>query len=376
MARPVVLVFLVDALGWEIVDKFGFGRDEFSVRAPLGTVLGYSAAAIPSLLSGATPAEHGSWAMFRRSDSRGSFDFMRHVPRLPHALEWRARRWVRRFNDARGTVRAYYDLYEIPLHLLHRFDVGQKGDPFRPGGLARETVFDWMQRAGVRYRLWDYRSDEGENMAAAESALSRALSEDIDVLFVYTAELDALMHRVGIFADPVAARLQRYRAFLDSMRRAARTNNVSLTTILLSDHGMTNVTQSIDPWSALNATGLKLGRDYLAFLDSTMVRVWGGANAVDAAVAAVGVAGRLLSDPELRALGCEFPAHEYGDAVLLANPGTLIVPSFMGASVIAAMHGYHPEDPFSKGCFMSDAGPPAPSSILGFKSYFMGAVRG
>ena len=106
MARPVVLVFLVDALGWEIVEQFGFGRDEFAVRSPLGTVLGYSAAAIPSLLSGATPAEHGSWAMFRRADTRGSFDFMRHVPRLPHPLEWRARRWVRRYSDARGDVRA------------------------------------------------------------------------------------------------------------------------------------------------------------------------------------------------------------------------------------------------------------------------------
>jgi hypothetical protein len=105
------------------------------------------------------------------------------------------------------------------------------------------------------------------------------------------------------------------------------------------------------------------------------VRVWGDARAVDAATTALGNRGRLLSEHELRALGCEFPGHEYGDAVLLANPGTLIVPSFMGASVIAAMHGYHPDDAFSKGCFMSDAGAPAPSSILGFKSYFIGAVR-
>jgi hypothetical protein len=228
-----------------------------------------------------------------------------------------------------------------------------------------------MQREGVRYQLWDYRSDESENLAAAE----RALSDDTDVLFVYTAELDALMHRVGIFADAVGARLQRYTRFLEAMRHTARARDISLTTILLSDHGMTNVTSAVDPWGALNASGLKLGRDYLAFFDSTMVRVWGDKGAVDGAAAALGDAGRLLSPHELRAFGCEFPAHEYGDAVLLANPGRLIVPSFMGASVIAAMHGYHPDDAFSKGCFMSDAGPPAPSSILGFKSYFTGAVR-
>ncbi len=370
MNRPVVLVFLVDALGWEIAERFGFGRSEFATRAPLGTVLGYSSAAIPSLLSGATPAEHGSWSMFRRADGPGAFDFLSHLPRLPRGLEWRARRFVRRYADARAGVRAYYDLYEIPLHLLHRFDLGQKGDPFQPGGLARETVFDAMRKDGVRYSLWYYRSDEEANFAAAE----KALAGDADVLFVYTAELDALMHRVGIFHDAVNARLSRYTAFLSAMRAAARTHGRALTTILLSDHGMTDVTRVVDPWRALDATGLRLGRDYLAFFDSTMVRVWGDARVCDAALAAMGEHGRRLADDEMRALGCWFPAREYGEAVVLANPGVLIVPSFMGASAIAAMHGYHPDDRFSRGVFMTDSGRAAPSSLLGFKSYLQGVL--
>jgi hypothetical protein len=310
--------------------------------------------------------------MFRRAEKPGSFDFLSRVPRVPRALEWRARRWVRRYADARAGVRAYYDLYEVPLHLLHRFDLGQKGDPFRPGGLARETVFDAMKRDGVRYRLWYYRTAEEDNFADAE----KALDGDADVLFVYTAELDALMHRVGIFHDSVAARLRRYSAFLSTMRRGARERGISLTTILLSDHGMTDVARVADPWRALDATGRRLGRDYLAFFDSTMVRVWGNSGAIDAASAAMGEHGRRLSVDEMRALGCWFPAHEYGDAVVLANPGVLIVPSFMGSSPIAAMHGYHPDDSFSKGCFMSDADRPAPTSLLGFKSYLEGVLRG
>lgn len=373
MERPVVLVFLIDALGWEIAQRFAFGRDEFALRGPLGTVLGYSSAAIPSLLSGTTPAEHGSWAMFRRADDGGSFRFLSRIPRLPHALEWRARRWVRRYADARSAVGAYYDLYEIPLHLLHRFDLGQKGDPFQPGGLARETVFDWMRREGIRYRLWNYRTAEEENFAAAE----HALAGDADVLFVYTAELDALMHRVGIFDDAVAARLARYRSFIESMRGAARARGVALTTVVLSDHGMTDVERVVDPWSAMETSQRRLGRDFLAFLDSTMVRVWGDAGALDAAERALGEHGRRLGDDELRSLGCWFPDHEYGETVLLANPGTLIVPSFMGSSAIAAMHGYHPHDAFSIGCFLSDAGAiAAPASLLGFKSYLQTLLGG
>jgi Type I phosphodiesterase / nucleotide pyrophosphatase len=364
--RPVVLVFLIDALGWEIAERFAFGRDEFPIRGPLGTVLGYSSAAIPSLLSGATPGEHGSWSMFRRANEDGSFGFLSRLPRLPHALEWRARRWVRRAADRRSAIGAYYDLYEVPLHLLHRFDLGQKGDPFQPGGLARETVFDWMVREGIRYRLWYYRTAEEENFAAAE----QALAGDAEVLFVYTAELDALMHRVGIFDDAVATRLRRYRGFLESMKSRARAQGVSLSTIVLSDHGMTDVVRVVDPWGAMETDRRRLGRDFLAFLDSTMVRVWGDAGAVAAAERVLGEHGRRLDDDELRSLGCWFPAGEYGEAILLASPGTLIVPSFMGASAIAAMHGYHPDDAFSKGCFFSDASTvAAPASLLGFKSY-------
>jgi hypothetical protein len=47
----------------------------------------------------------------------------------------------------------------------------------------------------------------------------------------------------------------------------------------------------------------------------------------------------------------------------------------MGSSAVAAMHGYHPDDAFSQGCFMSDAEADAPASILGFKSYFVDAVE-
>ena len=371
MARHVTLVFLIDALGWEIAEHFGFGRNQFATRAPLGTVLGYSAAAIPSLLSGTTPAEHGSWAMFRRSDKTGVFSSLAWIPPLPHALDWRARRWIRRGLDRRRRVEAYYDLYEIPTHLLHRFDVGQRGDPFRPAGLRCETVFDWMQAHGIEYRLWDYRTDEGENLRAARAALD----DPADVLFVYTAELDALMHRVGISHSTVGERLSVYTKFLDDMQQLARSRDIDLETIVLSDHGMTDVTDSVDVWGGMERRGLRVGRDYLAFFDSTMARSWGDARVAEAMADVMGGSGRRLDAPELRAFGCHFPGGEYGIDIFLARPGVLIVPSFMGAQRIAAMHGYHPEDRFSLGCFMTTPAMPAPSSILGFKAHLQKVVR-
>lgn len=363
MQRPVVFVFLIDALGWRIAEHFAFVQGLLPVRRPLGTVLGYSSAAIPSLLSGARPVEHGSWSMFRRAQERGSFSFLRGLPRLPRPLEWRARGYVRRWLDRRGSVGAYYDLYEIPLHLLHAFDLAQKGNPFDPGGLCAETVFDWMRARGVHYRLWDYRSDEARNFAEAQAALADAP----DVVFVYTAELDALMHRVGIFHDAVGTRLRAYADFIAAMRDAATRAGRGIVTIVLSDHGMTDVTSTVDVWGALESDGLSAGRDYLAFFDSTMARFWGDGGALAAAERAFAGRGRRLADAELDALGCLFPRREYGETIFLADPGALIVPSFMGSRAIAAMHGYHPEDAFSRGCFLTDADTDAPASILGFK---------
>ncbi len=365
MARRVTLVFLVDALGWEIAEYYGFGNRTFARRSSLGTVLGYSSTAIPSLLTGAEPREHGVFSMFRAARAGGTFAFLRGVPRLPHAVDWRARRWVRRWVDRRGGVRSYYDLYDIPVHLLHRFDVAQRTDPFEPGGLGCESVFDWMRARGIHYRAWYYRTPEEDNFRDAVAALGG----DAEVLFVYTAELDALMHRVGIVHEAVRAKLARYEGFLADARAQARARDVELSIVLLSDHGMTAVTRTVDVWGTLTRRGLALGRDYLAFFDSTMARVWGDAD-VDGAVAeAFGGLGRRLDDSELASLGCLFPEREYGRSIFLADAGVLIVPSFMGARPIAAMHGYHPEDRYSRGCFMSTASNTVPASILGFKAY-------
>ncbi len=372
MNRPVVFVFLIDALGWEIAEHFSFASGLLSRRGALGTVLGYSSAAIPSLLSGAAPEEHGSWSMFRRAGREGSFAFLRGVSRVPHALDWRARRWIRRLVDRRGTVKAYYDLYEIPIHLLQHFDVAQKGNPFDPGGLGVETVFDWMGTQGIRYRLWDHRGDEARNF---EEALS-SIDGGPDVVFVYTAELDALMHRVGIFHESVGARLRRYEDFIAAMRDAGARGGRTVRTVVLSDHGMTDVTGTADVWGELERSGLRVGRDYVAFFDSTMARFWGGGAAIEVASRAFAGRGRRLADDELAGLGCLFPGREYGEDVFLADPGVLIVPSFMGSRAIAAMHGYHPADRFSAGCFLSDTDLAAPASILGFKEHLQALLSG
>jgi len=197
------------------------------------------------------------------------------------------------------------------------------------------------------------------------------------VLFFYTAELDALMHRVGISDASVGERLRRYEGFVARVADAASASGRPVEIHVFSDHGMTPVTHAVDVRAGLEQRGFTLGNDYLAFFDSTMVRIWGEEPVAEAAEAAFGGHGRLLSDEDLRAFGCLFPDREYGDWILLADPGVMVVPSFMGRAVIAGMHGYDPRDRYSPGIFFtSHSGPDLPNSIGDVKNWLVRAIGG
>src|SRR5580704_4803806 len=66
MQQRAGIFVLVDALGWEWVKATRFLEGIAPHRRALQTVLGYSAGAIPSILTGCTPAEHGRLAMYQR----------------------------------------------------------------------------------------------------------------------------------------------------------------------------------------------------------------------------------------------------------------------------------------------------------------------
>jgi hypothetical protein len=375
MGKPLKVVFLVDALGWEVVQRFRFCEDLLEHRAELGTVLGYSSAAIPSLLSGCTPGEHGAWSMYRLAGKKAPFGYLKFLPKLPHPLEWRARRLARRITDGRGDISGYYDLYDIPLKLLARFDLALYDDPYLPGGLGSETIFDALARENIPYKLWYYKTSEADNIKGLTDAMDRGF----DLLFLYTAELDALQHGAGVFDRAVEEKLGVYEKFLSEVLEKAGKLGRDLSVYVLSDHGMTDVHSDVDLWGHLEGRGFKIGKDYLAFFDSTMARFWGPDRVKAAAVEFLGETGkgRLLSDDDLKRYGCLFDDRSYGESIFLMEPGVMIVPSFMGRERIAAMHGYDPEDDYSKGCFLTNDGTGRlPASILDFKSYLLQKLTG
>lgn len=341
--RAVLLV--VDALGWELARGApGFARGLRS-RRRLETVLGFSTGALPTLFTGRMPAEHGRWVMYRRAGPvscfRG-FGALRWLPRRARD-SWRLGRVLHRVVQRRG-VRGYFQLYEVPRSLLERFDLGERDDIFAPGGLPVDSLWDSLARRGLPWAHWDWRTPEPVAMAALERRLTDG---DERLLVLYTADLDALLHREGSGGTGVRERLARYSVWLERLESLARARGDTLWLYVVSDHGMVDVARHVDVMGRLASLAPKMPRDYLAFYDSTMARFWWGEPRARELVRAKlgGLPGRWLETEALARMGCGFADRAYGDDVFLLEPGVLLVPSFMGSAPVAAMHGYDPSHP-------------------------------
>lgn len=340
-----MVVLLVDALGWELATAtpgFAAGLDS---RRRLETILGFSSGALPTLFTGRAPAEHGRWLMYRRRSGDSPFAGFEWLRFLPERVRQGGRlsRRLTRLVAGRG-VRGYFHLYEVPRALLARFDLPERADVFAPGGLPVDSLWDSLARRGVSWRGWNWRTPEAENFAALERCVAEG---DERLLFCYTADLDALLHHEGSRGAGVRARLERYDALLARLTAAARARGEALGIYLLSDHGMVDVTGTLDVAGALAELPFRWPQDYLVFLDSTMARFWWSGDAARRAVHErldrLG-GGRWLDRAALARAGAPGDA-DWGDEVFLVDPGRLIVPSFMGRSPLAAMHGYDPAHP-------------------------------
>ena len=59
MKNHVEVFLFIDALGWELVQRTNFMSEKLPFRRKVEMQFGYSSTAIPTILSGKRPSEHG-----------------------------------------------------------------------------------------------------------------------------------------------------------------------------------------------------------------------------------------------------------------------------------------------------------------------------
>jgi Type I phosphodiesterase / nucleotide pyrophosphatase len=348
MESSLSIYVLVDALGWEIVRERPFLDDILVDRRWLATVLGYSSGAIPTLLSGRLPQEHGHWNCFYHAPAASPFRWMKTLDGLPRSLvENRVSRRVlksaaRRLSGYSG----YFSLYDYPVKHLPLFDLTEKRDIYQPGGLDCPSIFDTMRAAGIPYECYTYHGHTDEEILAL--APGRAATSDARVLFLYLSGLDHYLHYHVHDAAGVTATLAWYEAGLRRVWEAASRTHADVRMFVFSDHGMTPVRWTYDLRRDVDTLGLETPRDYLSAYDSTMARFWVWTDRARARLTDLlgdHPCGTLLSRTELERLGVWFDDGRYYHMLFLMKPGMLLSPSDMGAIRFAGMHGYHPSEP-------------------------------
>ena len=348
---------LMDALGWEWIKEHPFLKEVAPYRRPLDSVLGFSTAAIPSILTGRFPEEHGRLSLFHRANGHSPFAKLKFICAMPPAMvenryvRYGVKTVARRMNHLSG----YFQLYGIPLSYLPKLDVCEKRNIYAPGGIPDSTsIFDLLQDGGKSYRTYCYHDGtDDELLASIEADLQAGQAK---FYFLYLAELDYFLHLHADDREAAARILEKYSAALARLHRIAEKTYGAAEIHVFGDHGMAPTEATIDIQGMLAGLPVKASRDYLCLLDSTMARFWffspRARELVTAALKDVD-GGRWLDSDDLIALHAYFADGKYGEQIFLTESGTVIAPSHMGAKAMAGMHGFLPSAPHSRSAFVS-----------------------
>ncbi|MEZ5413310.1 MAG: alkaline phosphatase family protein [Opitutaceae bacterium] len=370
MKSPRLDLFVfADALGWQQAERRGFLSDLLPERSRCDTLLGYSCTCDPSILTGQLPAAHGHFSFFVFDPQRSPFKAARWLGWLPEILagHHRVRNRLSRWWQKRLGYTGYFQLYSVPFKRLPWLDYTERHDLYEPGGIigGQEVIFAQWERSGKSWSRSDWRQNDATNV---DRLLAELREGKVALSYLFTSELDAVMHAHGTTGPAVDAAFRRFEDWMRKIDATAREHYADVRIHVFSDHGMTDVHNGSGMLRDFKSLKLRYGYDYAAVWDSTMVRFWfpGGAAVREQVTAWLETRneGRILSDDDLRVNGCLFPDRRYGELWYLLNEGTIFVPSFMNQRHVPGMHGFDPKCPDSAACWLTNhAHYPKPSRI-------------
>ncbi|MCF8057801.1 MAG: alkaline phosphatase family protein [Bacteriovoracaceae bacterium] len=255
--------------------------------------------------------------------------------------------------------------YKIPLNILKYFTLTEdKVDMRKKGALGCLSIFDYIEQNGGRYFYDSFTAlniaQKGDDHYRINIALENA-DEAYSHYFIYLSELDAIGHKYGPESKEINKAIHEMDQKIEYLIQRFKTKAPDTQFIILGDHGMVEVEQKIDAISILNNTfnkyPISLGKDYLYFLDSTLVRIWIKDNSFKAQVLnefrnnnELKTKGQFIT--KANAIELQIPyTSESPDLIWWAKSGTLVSPDFFHRREegIKGMHGYDNSYDSSKG---------------------------
>lgn len=333
----MIFVLFVDAVGFHYSFDSDI-RDQlaklFKCVVPAQSLLAYSSGIHASIWTSDYLNHHGKWLNYR----------LRYFPSSEikiSQIAWKLKSLVTFLSKK---LSSRYNQYYIPREISEFFERIEYDfeKPFYHEELP--SLFRILDENDVGYHFFP--CEKVEEMASLK------LENELDIVFL--DEFDALGHRHGPCSPLVKQRILKLLKELEIMQK----KHEEMSLIMFSDHGMQEVNQRFDvikELSLLENSGLRLGKDYIAFLDATMARFWFRSQSARQTIFSYfsNAPGHILSVEEIQ--NYKVPVNDrFGNLVFLADPGVEIFPNFFHpyyAGYIKGLHGYAPETDNSYGIF-------------------------
>lgn len=371
MHKTIEIFLFIDALGWKIINDHQFMVDLFPYRRKIFMQFGYSSSAIPTILSGKTPAEHGHLGLFRFAPDHSPFKKLSRLAWLfkPESF-WnrgRVRHHLSKILKRLYGFTGYFQLYRMPIWKLKFVDYCEKSDLFLANGMGNiANLHDTLYAKDIDFHISGWHLSDDENYTAAEKAIDHGKN----FLFVYTASFDGVLHdNVGDFTT-IQSKLDKIKIQIENLYKKAAEHAETVHFTIFSDHGMTPLTGTVDMIKKITESGLVFGQDYGVCYDSTMARFYYLNNNAKKVIEEKMklFPGHFLSKEEEIRYGIYRQDRAFGDGIFLLDAGLQIVPSDMGEKPLNGMHGFSPEDEHSFAAILSNTD--FPESVKHVSDYY------
>jgi hypothetical protein len=303
-------------------------------------------------LSGLDPEECDGGAQYWRNPAEQVFhltplfNLLEVVPACWwHRIVRRAARLIAQVFARDPMTRKMAPTNQIPWRFLPRFSFPMKRFACDPGFTPTPTIFDAVRLADGEFFFHGHPAYK----VGIDQVVDRYLREEHGgnaLAFLFVGDLDGIGHRFGPGSPQRRAALRRVDESLGRIYAHARANYGAVDLLVFGDHGMVDVTGTVDLRAAIVDAGLLASEDTW-FLDSTFARFWVADSPRRAGlVTRLGqeACGHVLDDSETEQYRIRYPHNHFGDVIFALNDGKLVHPSFysVDAQPPKGMHGYLP----------------------------------
>jgi len=230
----------------------------------------------------------------------------------------------------------------IPPEATSFFQASQRKPITEPGVVGdKKTVFDNFREKGLRY-VFIEPSISGDKGVVRQAKKLICTDPNIDYWYIKLNHLDHMGHRYGPAPSLFSKQLETIDAFVEQIVLLLQRENPNLNVLIMSDHGMSKVSKTINILGDLKFLKSRLYKDYVAFVDSTMIRFWFFSQEAKIEVCEHMNQlehGHILSLSEKENLKTPID-QKYGQTIFVMDEGYIVSPCFFHSKSVRGMHGY------------------------------------